>query len=152
VSGLIFVESQPRWASAFRLIVPKSGLKVRSAPHWPSAMEQLKENRDQLVCVEVSPNNATSLLPLTRQSLRDCPHLRCVALIDRSQTDCEGMLREYGFVDVIQNFLELDRLTHLAERHHELTPPVDITWQQAIWQKLPWKAVGLDRRLPRGLE
>jgi hypothetical protein len=134
---LILCERTGRWAVALRRELADAGVRIWENRTLADCRDELVENPASFAVIELG-SNLSGLLRLLASQPRRFPAARLAVVADRSQAECQWLLREAGAVHFLCSPRQVGLLARLACRHLAQAPPPQQTLAERIWSALPW--------------
>jgi hypothetical protein len=139
--SVIVCEKSGRWAVALQRLWSFAEFPLRQTRSWPECRRELVASPASAVLLEAA---AESTDTICRQLI--VMHQRFPQAVAVVATDADGQLstwlfREAGAVDVVSSLPRLATTAQLLERHLQSLPQPTLSLRDAIWNRLPWRAV-----------
>jgi hypothetical protein len=132
---VIVSEVSGRWSLALRLAFAKVDVSITEGVESVDAFSRLHDDTHQaLLALEVTPANAEDVFRRLQQNREG----GVLILLDEELEPSEALWREAGAITVVKSSRHLAPVARLVRRYFELqrTPPQ--TFQDKIWQRIPW--------------
>jgi PleD family two-component response regulator len=149
--SILVCEQRDRWSLAWRRALGAAGVKLRSARSLHQCATELADSPCSLVAIEITPENAASLLSAITRWRRRYPDVRIIGMIGETAGCWEPMVREAGAVLVIHSALDVPAAAQLALRHLSKAPRERLSLRGAILKRLPWSEFATPGFHPTGM-
>jgi hypothetical protein len=135
----IVVESRPCWAIGIRRFAKRAPLV--EARSLTLAEDLLAEFPASFVCLAVEASHAERCCESMIEWREKYPQAAFAALISVDAMPLAPEILAAGAQSVACAFHELPRVLRMAKRHLRRSPKIELTLEEAIEAKIPWKRV-----------
>jgi hypothetical protein len=138
---LIFCERSGAWAAALRRELGSATLDQRETRSLVECREVLGLYPASLIVLELTSAGLERELQWLAALWQEFPRARAVAVAERGLESHEWLVRELGCLAFTTSPRELKPIVDLARRYFAALPRPEMTFEEEVWSRLPWKSV-----------
>jgi hypothetical protein len=139
---LIYCERSGDWAAALRRELRDGAIQQRETRSLAECREVLSLFPASLVVLELTAASADRALEWLAAMGKEFPQACAVAVAERGLEGNEWIAREFGCLAFTTSPRELKPVAELVRRYLASLPRPEMTFEEEIWSRLPWKGRG----------
>ncbi len=145
-------EQTGRWAVALRRTLGDYSFRLYETRSLADCQRELALCPASFTFVEVTAANLAQAVVWIERVNREYPAVRVAVVGPRSMQEYAWEVREAGAIAAVFSPRELAPLVRMARRHCLNCPPDELSVQEHVWNRMPWKRWAAANRNRRSAE